>query len=223
MKNNETEGPKPFTINCFTCKKPFDMMAAPWCNCITNDPTLVCSHCSNCFCTAPKEYRDSFWSMAPQDLWDQRLERSGGEDLPGNPEPENAQRPLVLVVDDDVEIQKIARRAVAGLGYGIIVARSGTEGLELTERYLPDLVLTDALMPGLDGREMCRLIKQNRKLAGVRVVIMTALYKQARHKYEAHRDFLADDFLNKPLKLALLRDKLQKLLNPNRASKEAEE
>ena len=65
-------------------------------------------------------------------------------------------RPLVLLVDDEKDIQRVASRVIQSLGYGLVLGHNGEEGLELAPRYKPDLVLTDALMPRMDGREMAR-------------------------------------------------------------------
>jgi CheY-like chemotaxis protein len=78
-------------------------------------------------------------------------------------------------VDDEPDIQRIAARTIASLGYGLVVGRDGLEGLELARRCQPDLVLSDALMPRMDGRKMCRRLKQDHATRDVKVVVMTAL------------------------------------------------
>jgi CheY-like chemotaxis protein len=133
-------------------------------------------------------------------------------DPPPNPPPATAKRPLVLVVDDEPDIQRVALMALSKLGYGAVLARDGLEGLELAGRYQPDLVLADAFMPKLDGREMCRRLKDNPATSKLKVVIMTAVYTAARYRSEAFREFHADDYLSKPLELEELRAVLQKHL-----------
>jgi CheY-like chemotaxis protein len=73
------------------------------------------------------------------------------------------------------------------------------EGLALAARYRPDLILADAFMPKLDGREMCRRVKTDPETSSLKVVIMTAVYTAARYRSEAFREFQADDYLAKPL------------------------
>ena len=85
------------------------------------------------------------------------------------------------------------------LGYGLIVARNGTDGLALARSHRPDLVLTDALMPGLDGREMCRQLKTDAETRAIKVVVMTALYTAPRYQTEGIRHFQADQYVAKPL------------------------
>ena len=84
-------------------------------------------------------------------------------------------RPLILVVDDEKDIQRVAVRVLESLGYGLVLAPNGEAGLEIARRYKPDLVLSDALMPKLDGREMCLRLKNDPETAGIKVVGKHAL------------------------------------------------
>jgi len=93
-----------------------------------------------------------------------------------------------------------------------VVARNGQEGLDLAKRYRPDLVLSDALMPQMDGREMCRRIKEDPETAGAKTIVMTGLYTAVKYRTEAHKAYKVDDYLTKPLDFALLREMLQKHL-----------
>ena len=120
---------------------------------------------------------------------------------------------MVLVVDDEPNIQQMAVRAVGSLGYGVALARNGEEGLALAAAYKPEVVLTVAMMPKIDGREMCRQIKERPENAGTKVVIMTSLYTAARYRSEAYKDFHADEYLSKPLDFQQLQAVLRKLLD----------
>jgi CheY-like chemotaxis protein len=106
----------------------------------------------------------------------------------------------------------VATRVVESHGYSVVLATNGEEGLELARRYQPDLVLTDALMPKLDGREMSRRLKEDPETASVKVVVMTALYTSAKYKTEGTRVFRVDDYLAKPLAVDDLRALLAKHL-----------
>jgi CheY-like chemotaxis protein len=116
-------------------------------------------------------------------LWDRAESAHKPPELAKNPEPDAVIRPLVLVVDDEPDIRRMAGAAVELLRYGVIFASNGEEGLEVAKAYRPDLVLTDAFMPKMDGREMCRLIKSDRLTANAKVVVMTSLYTASRYKY----------------------------------------
>jgi len=202
-----------YVVQCAHCGNPFDAMEQPWCNCLTSQRTLVCPHCLQCFCKSPRTFKDGFWSNAPQELWQKKLSRSMEAFVPkAPPDPEAVRRPLVLVVEDEKEIQKVAVLAVESLGYSLLLAKNGAEGLEMAERYKPDLVLSDALMPKLDGREMCLRIKGNPDLAGTRVVVMTSVYKTAKYDLEARKKYRADRFITKPVDFGQLREILQEYL-----------
>lgn len=202
-----------YVVACHNCQAEFDALARPWCACLVGKRTLLCPSCDQCFCRAPAAYKRRFWEAAPQSLWDRWLaERPKTVELPPNPSPAQAHRPLVLLVEDDEDIQRVTVHALKELGYGVVLAGNGIEGLDLAKRYQPDLVLTDAFMPKLDGREMCRLLKEDPATSKIRIVIMTAVYTAARYRSEAFRDFHADDYLTKPLNFAALRAVLQKQL-----------
>ena len=205
--------PPTHVVACYTCKAFFDAVSATWCQCLVTRRSFVCPSCLKCFCPAPQSYKQGFWQRAPQLLWDRAgAEHRPVEDLPENPDPELVEHPLVLIVDDEKDIRRIAYAAITGLGYHAVVASDGEEGIELAARYRPELILTDAFMPKLDGREMCRRIKANPQTAAAKVVIITSVYTASRYKYEAYKEFQADDYLSKPVELASLSDLLRKYL-----------
>jgi two-component system, OmpR family, alkaline phosphatase synthesis response regulator PhoP len=202
-----------YVVPCFSCQASFDALAGAWCGCLTSKRTLVCPACRNCFCKAPTVYKQDFWEKAPQAMWDRATaDRHAIFDPPPNPPPASVTRPLVLVVDDEPEIQRATLMAISELGYGAVLAHDGLEGLQFASRYRPDLVLTDAFMPKLDGREMCRRLKSNPATAGIKVVLMTAVYTAARYRSEAFREFNADEYLSKPIDLKDLSQVLRRLL-----------
>ena len=205
--------PEGYEVACHNCQRSFDAMEVPWCSCIVTERTLVCPSCLTCFCEAPAPYKRSFWSAAPRGLWDRKFAEHHSEFVSKpNPAQGEVVRPLVLLVDDEQDILRVATRTVESLGYGLIVGRNGSEGLALAKEYRPDLVLTDALMPKLDGREMCRQIKEGAETAGIKVVVMTALYTSVKYQTEAYKSFKVDDYLAKPLDFGQLRAVLEKHL-----------
>jgi DNA-binding response OmpR family regulator len=152
----------------------------------------------------------AFWDRAPAELWNRRQEMKRAEVGWVNPDPTEVKRPLVMIVDDDKTMRMILVARITSQGYGAITAEDGAEGLLVGKLYQPDLVLSDALMPKMDGREMARRLRD--KLPSIRVVIMTSVYTSVQHKYEALRDFGADDFLTKPIHAKLLAEVLERHL-----------
>jgi CheY-like chemotaxis protein len=202
-----------YVVNCNKCQSPFDALAAEWCGCLATERSLACPSCGACFCKVPA-YKAKFWAAAPKEMRERRQQESREPAVgPGTPPPPVAMaRPLVLLVDDETIIQRLATRVIEGLGYGVLVAKNGEEGLELARLHKPDLVLTDALMPKLDGREMGRQIKESPETAHIKVVLMTALYTSTKHEHEAYKAYKVDDYVTKPLDVGRLRAVLQKHL-----------
>jgi len=87
--------------------------------------------------------------------------------------PDN--RDFVLVVDDSPEELGMLTAALEDAGLAVLVARDGTRALSLLDRAAPDVILMDAVMPGIDGFETCRRIKQKPDMRHVPVIFMTGL------------------------------------------------
>lgn len=84
-------------------------------------------------------------------------------------------RDLVLVVDDSPDTLKILTEALDEAGMTVLVATEGEQALGMIDKVTPDVILMDAVMPGLDGFETCRRLKSNSALAHVPVIFMTGL------------------------------------------------
>jgi DNA-binding response OmpR family regulator/DNA-binding CsgD family transcriptional regulator len=84
-------------------------------------------------------------------------------------------RNIVLVVDDSVDELTMISDTLEGAGTTTLVARDGLSALAIVERVTPDAILMDAIMPGIDGFETCRRLKQNAAIADVPVIFMTGL------------------------------------------------
>src|SRR5688572_19408741 len=84
-------------------------------------------------------------------------------------------RDTVLVVDDTPESLGFLTDTLDGAGYTVLIATDGESALRLVDQITPDLVLLDAVMPGLDGFETCRRLKKKPSLAHLPVIFMTGL------------------------------------------------
>ncbi|HYK01698.1 MAG TPA: response regulator [Thermoanaerobaculia bacterium] len=189
-----------YDVSCYNCQLTFDATHAEWCSCVGRDNTLVCEHCHGCFCKAPAAYRERFWIDAPPSLFERKMIGSKRALSAGtNPLPADVKRPLILLVEDDENVQLIVRTVVSSMGYGFVVGANGQEGLSLAREYNPDLILSDAFMPKLDGREMCRLLKEDPMTARAKAIIMTGLYTDRKYRNEALDYFKVDDYVAKPL------------------------
>jgi len=99
----------------------------------------------------------------------------------------------ILVVDDEPQIRRILRTALAGAGYEVDDARTGEDALEKVREYRPDLVLLDINMPGMGGLAACKEIRVDTNIA----IIMLTVHNTEAAKVEA-LDAGADDFVTKP-------------------------
>jgi DNA-binding NarL/FixJ family response regulator len=84
-------------------------------------------------------------------------------------------RDTVLVVDDVPGTLGLLNDALEAGGYTVLLAQSAAFALSVIERVTPDIVLVDAIMPGMDGFELCRIMKRNPALAGTPIIFMTGL------------------------------------------------
>ncbi len=89
--------------------------------------------------------------------------------------PDTGQRATILVIDDEPTMLRLLIDILEPAGFNVLVAMQGDMALMLLEQVTPDVILLDALMPGLDGFETCRRIKHNANLALVPVIFMTGL------------------------------------------------
>jgi CheY-like chemotaxis protein len=124
--------------------------------------------------------------------------------------------PPILVVDDNHDNAEIIRQYLEIRGYPVTVAHSGDEALAVFETIRPALVLLDVMMPGRDGWDVCRVMKQHPTLGRtVRVIMVTAL-----DEWQDKREALqigADDYIEKPFDLPKLVTTIQRNLAMQRA------
>ena len=201
-----------YYVDCPACGTSFNALSVPWCSCLATERTLVCSGCGKCFCKAPRAYRQKFWSEAPPALWEAKLKEHRLAEPASDQAPQSLHRPLLLVVDDEPGIRRMAAKAAKRLGFGVIEASDGVEGKTLAKKYRPDVILTDALMPRLEGREMCRHLKADPETGDIKIIVMTSLYKGQRYRSEAMSNYGADGYLEKPLDPELLAKTLRELV-----------
>jgi len=80
----------------------------------------------------------------------------------------------LVCIEDDSEVIELLRLIVARHGFDFIEARGGTKGIELVKKHMPDLVLLDLMMPGLDGWEVFDLLKADPQTKAIPIIVVTA-------------------------------------------------
>ena len=196
-----------YVVACGNCHHSYDALTASWCRCVTADVAVACPRCQSCVHKEGKVAALGFWVHAPDALV--RLRAAEKQRRRKSQALLQQKTPRVLIVDDDEEIRLIATYALRQMGYDCITADSPAMALLILLKQQPAVVLTDALMPGGDGRELCRTIKE--LYPDVKVVIMTSLYTSARYASESSRLFHSDDYLAKPIDFERLLSVLNRL------------
>ena len=122
--------------------------------------------------------------------------------------------PKVLVVDDEAMARQLLRILLESWGYSVVAAHGGADALDRFSLEVPDLLITDVNMPGMDGYELCR---QVRKQWSVPIILCTAYGFLDEDKAEAVR-IGVDAFLNKPFDSQELRAIVDSLLSPSKST-----
>ncbi|MCX7689788.1 MAG: response regulator transcription factor [Thermoflexus sp.] len=113
----------------------------------------------------------------------------------------------LLVIDDDREFVELLRKRLEGAGYQILVALDGETGLRMLESERPDLVILDIMMPGMDGWEVCRRIRQ---ISTIPILMLTAKGMTTDVVYGL--ELGADDYVTKPFQADILLARIRALL-----------
>jgi CheY-like chemotaxis protein len=121
-----------------------------------------------------------------------------------------ARQARILVVDDERQNRQLLEVILEGEGYHVLTAASGREALEKIAGELPDLVLLDVMMPGMDGYQVASLIKADAATKSIPVILLTALDDRSSRSHGLSAG--AEDFLTKPIDRAELCLRVRKLL-----------
>lgn len=122
----------------------------------------------------------------------------------------------ILLVDDEEANLDFYERVLTAERYVTAKARDGVEGLDKFEKFRPDLVLVDMMMPRLNGIEFCSRLKRNPRGRTVPVLMLTGLVEEDTERIA--RKSGATDFLNKPVDTRVLLDHVHALLNKSAAA-----
>lgn len=115
-------------------------------------------------------------------------------------------RKKVLAVDDNPLNLEIIQEAL-GDGYNLKTATTGEGALEIAVDFQPDLILLDVMMPGMDGYEVCRQLRENSAFADTPIIMVTA--KDSLSEKVRGREVGADDYITKPFEENELRESME--------------
>ena len=132
--------------------------------------------------------------------------------------PSAPERPTVLIVEDNEDMRQFIRYILSD-NYNLIEAENGEEGFEVAKKHLPDVVISDVMMPKTDGFDLCQLLKTNVATNHIPVILLTAyaLDEQKQVGFESG----ADAYISKPFNVKLLKTRVRKLIENRKKIRES--
>ncbi|MDW3209229.1 MAG: response regulator transcription factor [Reichenbachiella sp.] len=127
----------------------------------------------------------------------------------------------ILVVDDEVDILDLLKYNLEKEGYQVEVADNGIKGVEVAQSFVPDLILLDIMMPGQDGVETCRQLREVKSLANTFILFLTARVEE--YSEIAAFDSGADDYLTKPIKPRALMSRINAIFRRSKKEEDVDE
>ena len=122
---------------------------------------------------------------------------------------ETPDKPILLVVEDNIDIQHYIRESFDD-SFEVITANEGEDGCYKAFSYIPDIIVSDIMMPGMNGIELCRKIKEDVRTSHIPVILLTA--KNSLSDKEEGYTSGADSYLTKPFSASLLHSRINNLL-----------
>lgn len=131
------------------------------------------------------------------------------------------EKPLILIVDDNTDNLGVLFEGLQDAGYELRMAENGVEAIRMAEYLVPDLILLDIIMPGMDGFETCRYLKESELTRDIPVIFMTALTESVDEVMGLTLG--AVDYIRKPCKYEIVKSRINTHLTLCRQKKELAE
>ncbi len=134
-----------------------------------------------------------------------------------HPPPTQKSSPVILIVDDNADV----RQYIGGIlkpAYRILEAADGEQGMSAAKQYIPDLIISDVMMPGMDGYELCRKVKTDIEISHIPVILLTAR-AAAEDKLEG-LETGADDYITKPFEAKEMQLRIHNILEQRKRMRE---
>jgi len=117
----------------------------------------------------------------------------------------------ILIVEDDLPTVELLKFTLQSEGFDVVVVYDGISALRTVEKENPDLILLDVMIPGVDGFEVCQLIKHNIKLMHIPIIMVTAKVRKEDRQMGFERG--ADDYISKPFDPIELATRVKKFID----------
>jgi signal transduction histidine kinase/DNA-binding response OmpR family regulator/ligand-binding sensor domain-containing protein len=135
--------------------------------------------------------------------------KTGSRENSATDNQDNTNKSVALIVDDNNDLLTFLRDEISA-DFKVITATNGVEALEQIEQHTPDIIVTDIMMPKMDGNELCRHLKSDKHYASIPIIVLSA-----KHDVSAKVEGLtvgADDYMTKPFNCDLLLLRMKKLV-----------
>ncbi len=123
-------------------------------------------------------------------------------------------RPKIMIVDDEMDALLPLKRSLEAENYMVVEAYDGNEAINKSKTEIPDLILLDLMLPGMDGYEVCSRLKNDMHTENIPIIMLTAK-DEIRDKVEGFETG-ADDYVTKPFNLNELKARIKRMLRKSR-------
>ena len=132
-------------------------------------------------------------------------------------DPIVAGQKIMLLVDDNADVRYFIKSHFSS-GYNVLEAGNGIEGWDIALKTIPDIIISDVMMPDMDGFEFCRKVRKDERTSHIPILLLTALGSRE-HEIEG-LSYGADDYITKPFDLVILQTKVENILSVRQSLKQ---
>ncbi|MDQ1353210.1 MAG: hypothetical protein QG657_3516, partial [Acidobacteriota bacterium] len=158
-----------------------------------------------------------FIETIPMNETEAAVEDSEADDLTDGNEPAEGDRKVVLVVEDNADVRLYIRGSLEP-GYRVVEAPNGRQGIAAARKHYPDIVISDIMMPGVDGYELCRVLKKDVATSHIPIILLTARTQE--ENVLQGLECGADDYVTKPFNTQILMARVKNLVDLRRQLQE---
>ena len=116
----------------------------------------------------------------------------------------------ILIIEDEPDISELIEYNLSQLGYSTLVSSNGEKGIDVARKHTPDLILLDLMLPGINGIDVCRILKNDNNTSDISIIMVTALGQE--EDIVKGLESGADDYVTKPFSFPVLEARIHTVL-----------